>query len=201
MDRNPPSPPPPLPPKKVAAAAAVAAAKVVTSASSGKQQSPSKKRKYTMKATAFPSGKRKRSLTRENIIKHHMPQLMHASGCHNPNCSSANCAKIKALLIHGAKCKTRATGGCLTCCKIWAILQIHARQCRVPLHKNCPVPRCKDLRILFKQQAARRAKEKLLQELVKGCDEYIAGLADGAGIPKSDLLNAIISNAIRESLV
>ena len=176
-------PPPPLPPKKVAAALAL--------------------------------GKRKRSQTpdeseaalREVWIQKLNSLLVHASGCWDSNCQYPNCAKMKALLLHWAKCKTRATGGCPICRRIWEFLEIHARQCRVPSHKKCrvpshkkctvpphkkcPVPRCADLRNLFRQQAARRAKEKLLQELVKGCDEYIAGLADGADISVSDLRRAI----------
>jgi hypothetical protein len=37
-----------------------------------------------------------------------------------------------------------ATNGCPTCKRIWALLQIHARQCRIINH--CPVPRCRDLK-------------------------------------------------------
>ena len=37
-----------------------------------------------------------------------------------------------------------ATNGCPTCKMIWALLQIHARQCRITNH--CPVPRCRDLK-------------------------------------------------------
>ena len=34
---------------------------------------------------------------------------------------------------------TESTGGCNVCRRIWALLQIHARQCR---RSNCPVSRC-----------------------------------------------------------
>ena len=81
---------------------------------------------------------------RAKNIQLHMTLLVHASACRNKKCPSANCAKMKALLRHGAQCKMRATGGCPTCKRIWALLQIHARQCRVS--QGCPVPRCHDLK-------------------------------------------------------
>lgn len=34
------------------------------------------------------------------------------------------------LLTHGASCSIRAQGGCGVCKRIWALLQIHARQCK-----------------------------------------------------------------------
>ena len=83
------------------------------------------------------------SQNRERAIRLHMQLLVHASGCRNPRCPSANCSKMKHLLKHGATCITRATGGCHICRRIWALLQIHARQCR---ERQCPVPRCRDLK-------------------------------------------------------
>ena len=74
---------------------------------------------------------------RATNIRLHMTLLVHASACKNRKCPSANCAKMKALLRHGANCKIRATNGCPTCKRIWALLQIHARQCRV--QHGCPV--------------------------------------------------------------
>jgi hypothetical protein len=91
---------------------------------------------------------------RARSIQLHMQLLVHASGCVNQACPSANCSKMKALLKHGATCTMRATGGCHICRRIWALLQIHARQCR---QTTCPVPRCRDLkehlRRLQRQQA------------------------------------------------
>lgn len=74
----------------------------------------------------------------------HMKLLLHASGCKNEHCPSANCAKMKALLRHGAQCTQRATNGCPTCKRIWELLQLHAKQCQ--LTDGCPVPRCSDLK-------------------------------------------------------
>jgi hypothetical protein len=67
----------------------------------------------------------------------------------------------QALLKHGATCTMRATGGCHICRRIWALLQIHARQCR---QTTCPVPRCRDLkehlRRLQRQQAAMESRRR-----------------------------------------
>lgn len=106
--------------------------------------------------------------------------LVHASNCENSNCPSKKCAMIKKLLAHGEECKIRAMGGCPTCKLIWWYLNHHAGRCEIP---HCTVVCCKKLKQYH--------KEKLLQKLVDACKEYIAGLADGSGIPESDLWKAI----------
>ena len=135
----------------------------------------------------------RRKAQRKKSMKLHNSLLVHASSCRNRICS-ANCTKMKTLLLHGATCKKRATDDCSTCWRIWALLQIHALQCHVPSHKKCPVPRCADLKLHYKQIAARRAKEILLQRLAYACYQYVVGIAEGAGIPESDLWNAICEN-------
>lgn len=91
---------------------------------------------------------------RQRSIQLHMQLLQHASGCQNQQCPSANCNKMKNLLKHGATCMTRVQGGCAICRRIWALLQIHARQCR---RDTCMVPKCRQLkeqlRALAQQQA------------------------------------------------
>lgn len=91
---------------------------------------------------------------RHRSIQLHMQLLQHASGCRNQHCPSANCNKMKNLLKHGANCITRVQGGCAICRRIWALLQIHARQCR---RESCVVPKCRQLkeqlRALAQQQA------------------------------------------------
>lgn len=91
---------------------------------------------------------------RQRSIQLHMQLLQHASGCRNQQCPSANCNKMKNLLKHGATCATRVQGGCAICRRIWALLQIHARQCR---RDACMVPKCRQLkeqlRALAQQQA------------------------------------------------
>mmetsp|Transcript_25091 Transcript_25091/g.60373 ORF Transcript_25091/g.60373 Transcript_25091/m.60373 type:complete len:1565 (+) Transcript_25091:76-4770(+) len=85
---------------------------------------------------------------RQRSIALHMTLLLHASTCRSPKCTSANCAKMKGLLKHGAGCKIKANGGCNVCKRIWALLQIHARQCKAD---NCPVPNCMAIRERYRQ--------------------------------------------------
>eukprot|EP00587_Corethron_hystrix_P001372 CAMPEP_0113305838 /NCGR_PEP_ID=MMETSP0010_2-20120614/5322_1 /TAXON_ID=216773 ORGANISM="Corethron hystrix, Strain 308" /NCGR_SAMPLE_ID=MMETSP0010_2 /ASSEMBLY_ACC=CAM_ASM_000155 /LENGTH=1600 /DNA_ID=CAMNT_0000160371 /DNA_START=446 /DNA_END=5248 /DNA_ORIENTATION=- /assembly_acc=CAM_ASM_000155 len=92
---------------------------------------------------------------RQRSIKQYMGLLLHAATCVSPTCRSANCAKMKGLLKHGQTCQEKAAGGCHICKRIWALLQIHARQCK---QKNCPVPKCMAIRdhsrrIALQQQA------------------------------------------------
>eukprot|EP01018_Ginkgo_biloba_P022499 Gb_41268 [translate_table: standard] len=69
--------------------------------------------------------------------------LEHASQCCSPQCQYTNCRRVKGLFRHGMQCRTRASGGCPLCKKMWYILQIHSRACKEP---GCRVPRCKDLK-------------------------------------------------------
>jgi len=80
---------------------------------------------------------------RQRSIQLHMQLLAHASICHNAACPSANCQKMKNLLQHGTKCPIKVQGGCNVCRRIWALLQIHARQCR---RADCQVPKCRQLK-------------------------------------------------------
>lgn len=92
---------------------------------------------------------------RQRSIQLHLTLLQHAATCNAPKCVSANCTKMKGLLKHGQQCQIKATGGCGICKRIWALLQIHARQCKA---KTCPVPNCmairERVRQLKKQQQA-----------------------------------------------
>lgn len=92
---------------------------------------------------------------RQRSIQLHMTLLQHAATCNSSKCPSANCNKMKGLLKHGAQCQVKATGGCNVCKRIWALLQIHARQCKA---KTCMVPNCmairERVRQLKKQQQA-----------------------------------------------
>ncbi|PKA52928.1 putative histone acetyltransferase HAC-like 1 [Apostasia shenzhenica] len=83
--------------------------------------------------------------------------LVHASQCRFPHCLYPNCRKVKGLFRHGIHCRTRASGGCLLCKKMWYLLQLHARACK---ESDCNVPRCRDLkehlRRLQQQSESRR---------------------------------------------
>nr|CAB3448804.1 unnamed protein product [Digitaria exilis] len=66
--------------------------------------------------------------------------LVHASTCRSGSCQYPNCRKVKGLFRHGMQCKTRASGGCVLCKKMWYMLQLHARACK---DSDCNVPRCR----------------------------------------------------------
>ena len=85
----------------------------------------------------------------DQSVQLHMQLLVHASQCTRTTCQSQNCAKMKALLKHGASCNLRAARGCQICRRIWALLQIHARHCKT--QNKCPVPRCRDLKDHLRQ--------------------------------------------------
>jgi E1A/CREB-binding protein len=85
---------------------------------------------------------------RQRSIQLHMTLLLHAATCNSPKCPSANCTKMKGLLKHGTQCQIKASGGCNVCKRIWALLQIHARQCKMV---QCPVPSCLLIRERIRQ--------------------------------------------------
>lgn len=72
--------------------------------------------------------------------------LVHASQCRSALCQYPNCRKVKGLFRHGIQCKTRASGGCVLCKKMWYLLQLHARACK---ESECHVPRCRFVDKLF----------------------------------------------------
>jgi len=85
---------------------------------------------------------------RQRSIQLHMQLLKHAATCTSPKCASANCAKMKGLLRHVDQCTVKTAGGCHVCKRIWALLQLHARQCKLT---TCPVPKCTAIREKFRQ--------------------------------------------------
>jgi len=110
------------------------------------------KHKHTLKTIAV--GQQSAELTekqrkdRQRSIQLHMNLLNHAATCTSKNCTSANCSKMKGLLKHGLTCQVKVQGGCSVCKRIWALLQIHARQCKL---QQCPVQHCMAIRERFRQ--------------------------------------------------
>jgi E1A/CREB-binding protein len=90
---------------------------------------------------------------RQRSIQLHMTLLQHAATCKLAKCSYQYCTRMSRLFKHGASCQVKTTGGCHVCKTIWALLQLHARQCTAP---TCPVPNCRVIRErqLKKQQQA-----------------------------------------------
>ena len=105
-------------------------------------------------------------IRRDEALRSTMGLLVHASACNNANCPSSNCAKVKALFNHAVTCKTKITGGCPFCRRMWALLQAHSKICNA---MDCPVPRCRELRQLRRQQAARQedARRKAYRKMLK----------------------------------
>ena len=116
---------------------------------------------------------------RQRSIQLHMQLLGHAAGCTNSACPSANCSKMKGLLTHGSACQVKATGGCHICKRIWALLQLHARQCK---DSQCKVPSCGAIRerarqIFLQQQAMDDRRRQQMNKAMRGG----GGGAAGAG--------------------
>lgn len=100
--------------------------------------------------------------------------LVHASQCRSPQCQYPNCRKVKGLFRHGIQCKTRASGGCVLCKKMWYLLQLHSRACKV---SECHVPRCRDLKEHMRrlQQQADSRRRAAVMEMMRQRFAEVAG--------------------------
>ncbi|XP_027156461.1 histone acetyltransferase HAC1-like [Coffea eugenioides] len=102
--------------------------------------------------------------------------LVHASQCRSPQCQYPNCRKVKGLFRHGIQCKTRASGGCLLCKRMWYLLQLHARACK---ESECHVPRCRDLKEHLRrlQQQSDSRRRAAVMEMMRQRAAEVAGNA------------------------
>uniref|UniRef100_A0A7N0UYE9 histone acetyltransferase n=1 Tax=Kalanchoe fedtschenkoi TaxID=63787 RepID=A0A7N0UYE9_KALFE len=100
--------------------------------------------------------------------------LVHASQCRSASCQYPNCRKVKGLFRHGIMCKTRASGGCGVCKKMWYLLQLHARACK---ESECHVPRCRDLKIHMRrlQQQSDSRRRAAVMEMMRQRAAEVAG--------------------------
>ncbi|XP_071711216.1 histone acetyltransferase HAC1-like [Rutidosis leptorrhynchoides] len=100
--------------------------------------------------------------------------LVHASQCRSPVCEYPNCRKVKGLFRHGINCKTRASGGCALCKKMWYLLQLHARACK---ESQCHVPRCRDLKEHLRrlQQQSDSRRRVAVMEMMRQRAAEVAG--------------------------
>ncbi|QHO33437.1 Histone acetyltransferase [Arachis hypogaea] len=80
---------------------------------------------------------------RELTLRNMLDLIVHASQCRAAHCQYPNCRKFKGLFRHGMHCKTRGSGGCVLCKKMWYLLQLHARACK---ESKCHVPFCRNLK-------------------------------------------------------
>ncbi|KAL3510153.1 hypothetical protein ACH5RR_029554 [Cinchona calisaya] len=102
--------------------------------------------------------------------------LVHASQCRSPQCQYPNCRKVKGLFRHGIQCKTRASGGCVLCKRMWYLLHVHARACK---ESECHVPRCRDLKEHFRrlQQQSDSRRRAAVMEMMRQRAAEVAGNA------------------------
>ncbi|KAI3512982.1 hypothetical protein L1887_20305 [Cichorium endivia] len=100
--------------------------------------------------------------------------LVHASQCRSPACQYPNCRKVKGLFRHGINCKTRASGGCVLCKRMWYLLQLHARACK---ESKCHVPRCRDLNEHLRrlQQQSDSRRRAAVMEMMRQRAAEVAG--------------------------
>lgn len=100
--------------------------------------------------------------------------LVHASQCRSPHCQYPNCRKVKGLFRHGIQCRTRASGGCVLCKKMWYLLQLHARACK---ESECHVPRCRDLKEHLRrlQQQSDSRRRAAVMEMMRQRAAEVAG--------------------------
>ncbi|KAG9450176.1 hypothetical protein H6P81_010141 [Aristolochia fimbriata] len=102
--------------------------------------------------------------------------LVHASQCRFPHCKYPDCRQVKGLFRHGTHCRTRVSGGCVLCKKMWYLLQLHARACK---ESECNVPRCKDLKEHMRrlQQQSDSRRRAAVMEMMRQRAAEVAGNA------------------------
>ncbi|GMN48158.1 hypothetical protein TIFTF001_017334 [Ficus carica] len=108
----------------------------------GNSQHPHKLTNHPSIADRDAQNKEARQMRVQQLRKM-LDLLVHASQCRSAQCLYHNCRKVKGLFRHGIQCKTRASGGCVLCKRMWYLLQLHARACK---ESECHVPRCRDLK-------------------------------------------------------
>lgn len=133
--------------------------------------------------TSGPEAKRmKQRVTEMRRARKHslhlfLEALVHASSCDDRECDTAPCRKMKDLLKHRLNCQVRVRGGCEVCRRVLCLVQMHARNCRLP---NCRVPHCDDLKAHLAQQQMLHARQLARRESLQGRNRGRAGRARGA---------------------
>ena len=121
--------------------------------------------------TSGPEAKRiKQRVTEMRRARKHslhlfLEALVHASSCDDRECDTAPCRKMKDLLKHRLNCQVRVRGGCEVCRRVLCLVQMHARNCRLP---NCRVPHCDDLKAHLAQQQMLHARQVARREGMQG---------------------------------
>lgn len=92
---------------------------------------------------------------RQKSIQIHLQLLYHSANVcvNNKECNSRNCLKMKEFLKHEIECKAKVANGCPQCKRMYNLLSLHAKQCRV---ENCLVPNCVAIRERLRQNQLRQ---------------------------------------------
>jgi len=106
---------------------------------------------------------REEEIRKRKVLHSQVNLLVHSSGCRNTECKTEMCSKMKTFVEHFRTCKMPKRSECNTCTKFSYLLQIHARQCRVP-GDNCPVPSCYRLRQHFMRVNAEQQDRRIRAE-------------------------------------
>ncbi|KAJ8755298.1 hypothetical protein K2173_019096 [Erythroxylum novogranatense] len=76
-------------------------------------------------------------------------------------CKFSACKGLETLVRHFSNCKTRIPGGCVSCKRMWQLLELHSRMCDDP--ESCKVPLCRHFKEKMKQQTKKdEARWRLL---------------------------------------
>lgn len=94
---------------------------------------------------------------RQKNLQMHLQLLHHSANLciNNPLCVSRNCMQMKKFLEHELTCPIKVQKGCPQCKKMYSLLQLHARSCRID---NCKVPNCAAIRDHMRQMEQRQQK-------------------------------------------
>ncbi|KAJ7952764.1 BTB/POZ and TAZ domain protein [Quillaja saponaria] len=68
-------------------------------------------------------------------------------------CKYATCKGLELLVRHFASCRLRVPGGCITCKRMWQLLELHSRLCADS--SICRVPLCRN----FKEKIRKQVKK------------------------------------------
>ena len=90
---------------------------------------------------------------RQRSLLVHLQLLMHSVNCDSKECVSRNCIKMKEFIKHEMECKIKVQKGCPQCKRMYNLLQMHAKACRLEV---CKVPNCGAIREHIKQMEMRQ---------------------------------------------
>lgn len=81
---------------------------------------------------------------------------------------------MRQLFQHSCQCQIKVAGGCQMCKKMYFLLHLHAKSCT---QLDCVVPRCRDLKLMWRKQAARQEDQRraAYQKMLRNQAAMVAG--------------------------